>query len=137
VLLGDVVLTALHTPGHTRGATTWTTTLVEKGKAYAVVFPDGGGFNASYRVAGSDPSYPGIEEDYRRTLNTWETLKPDIWLAYHAEQFDLDGKRARAASEGAGAWVDPEGYRKLVAEKRRAFEDEVGAVMKRLKEAAR
>ena len=42
VRLGDVLLTAHHTPGHTHGATTWTTTIAEGGKTYAVVFPDGG-----------------------------------------------------------------------------------------------
>ena len=45
VRLGEVILTAHSTPGHTRGATTWETQLVRDGKAYLVVFPDGGGFN--------------------------------------------------------------------------------------------
>jgi metallo-beta-lactamase class B len=125
VALGDVVLTALHTPGHTRGATTWVTTLVEDGKAYRVVFPDGGGFNPGYRVAATSPSYPGITEDYRRTLHTLEMLKPDIWAGHHTEYFDLVGKRERAKTEGVDAWVDPDGYRKFIAAKRRAFEDEV------------
>lgn len=128
VRLGEVLLTAHHTPGHTRGATTWTTTLVEGGKAYSVVFPDGGGFNPGYRVAGTDPSYPGIEEDYRRTLHAHEMLRPDIWLAHHTEYFAMDEKRARAAREGVAAWVDPEGYRRFVAGKRKAFEDEVEAI---------
>ena len=43
--MGDVLLTAYHTPGHTRGATTWIANLVVDGKAYVVVFPDGAGFN--------------------------------------------------------------------------------------------
>ena len=124
VRLGDVVLTAHHTPGHTRGATTWTTQLSEGGRSYLVAFPDGGGFNPGYRLA-VNPSYPGINADYRRTLHFWETLQPDIWLGHHTEYFDLEGKRARAGSEGIAAWVDPEGYRRFVAGKRRAFEDEV------------
>jgi len=128
VRLGEVLLTAHHTPGHTRGATTWVTQLVDAGHAYTVVFPDGGGFNPGYRVA-KEPSYPGITDDYRRTLHAWEMLKPDIWLGHHSEYFDLDGKRARAATEGVNAWVDPEGYRRFVAGKRRAFEDEVDAEM--------
>jgi metallo-beta-lactamase class B len=130
VQLGELLLTAHHTPGHTRGATTWTTTVVEGGEAYVIVFPDGGGFNPGYRVAGGDPSYPGIEGDYRRTLHVWEMLKPDIWLAHHTEYFGMEAKRRRAGSEGVNAWVDPEGYRQFVASKRRAFEDEVDAEMK-------
>lgn len=125
VKLGEVILTAHHTPGHTRGATTWTMTITDAGKAYDVVFPDGAGFNPGYRIATSNPSYPGIADDYRRTHHVLEMLKPDIWLAQHNEYYDLEGKRKRAETEGVAAWVDPEGYRRFIAGKKRAFEDQV------------
>jgi metallo-beta-lactamase class B len=128
VRLGEVLLTAYHTPGHTKGATTWVTTLFEKGKAYKVVFPDGGGFNPGYKVAQPE-SYSGINQDYRNTLHFLESLRPDIWGGHHTEYFDLEGKRKRYATEGVNAWVDPEGYRRFIAGKRRAFEDEVDTEM--------
>jgi metallo-beta-lactamase class B len=84
VRLGEVVLTAYHTPGHTKGATTWVTTLIEEGKAYKVVFPDGGGFNPGYKVAKPE-EYPGINKDYRNTLHFLENLRPDIWGGHHTE----------------------------------------------------
>jgi metallo-beta-lactamase class B len=56
-------------------------------------------------------------------------LKPDIWAGHHTEYFDLEGKRKRADTEGVNAWVDLAGYRRFVAGKRRAFEDEVDAEM--------
>ena len=124
IKMGDVLLTAYHTPGHTRGATTWIANLVVDGKAYVVAFPDGAGFNPGYRLA-KNPSYPGIAEDYRRTHHMLEMLKPDIWLAQHNEYYDLEGKRQRAQTEGVKAWIDPEGYRRFIAGKKRAFEDEV------------
>jgi metallo-beta-lactamase class B len=125
VRLGDVVLTGYNTPGHTRGSTTWVTQLVEDGKAYTVVFPDGAGFNPGYRIAGDSPSYPGMTEDFRRTHHRLEMLKPDIWLGHHNEYYDLPGKRERAKTEGVNAWVDPEGYRRFIAHYKRDFEDEV------------
>ena len=128
VRMGDVLLTAYHTPGHTRGATTWVANVTVDGKAYVVAFPDGAGFNPGYRLV-KDPSYPGIAEDYRRTLHFLEMLKPDIWLAQHNEYYDLEGKRQRATTEGVKAWIDPEGYRRFVADKRRAFEDQVDREM--------
>jgi len=128
VRLGEVVLTAYHTPGHTKGATTWVTTLFEKGKAYKVAFPDGGGFNPGYKVAQPE-SYSGINQDYRNTLHFLESLRPDIWGGHHTEYFHLEGKRKRYATEGVNAWVDPEGYRRFIASKRRAFEDEVDTEM--------
>jgi metallo-beta-lactamase class B len=129
IRLGEVLLTAYHTPGHTRGATTWVTTITDAGNAYEVVFPDGAGFNPGYRLATSNPSYPGIADDYRRTHHTLEMLKPDIWLAQHNEYYDLEGKRKRAETEGMSAWVDPEGYRRWVAGKKRAFEDQIDKEM--------
>lgn len=124
VQLGEVLLTAYHTPGHTRGATTWIANLVVDGKAYVVAFPDGAGFNPGYRIA-KDPSYPGIADDYRKTHHRLEMIKPDIWLAQHNEYYDFEGKRKRAETEGARAWADAEGYRRFVAGKKRAFEDQV------------
>ncbi|MFZ0267380.1 subclass B3 metallo-beta-lactamase [Caulobacter sp.] len=121
IQLGDVTLTALLTPGHTRGATTWIAEIVDDGRPLTVVFPDGAGFNPGYRIT-KDPSYPGIEADYRRTHHTLEMLKPDIWLAQHNEYYDLEGKRARARTDGVRAWIDPEGYRRWVASKNLAFE---------------
>ena len=94
------------------------------GKAYVVAFPDGAGFNPGYRIA-KNPSYPGIADDFRRTHHVLEMLKPDIWLAQHNEYYDLEGKRKRAKTEGVKAWIDPEGYRRFIAGKKRAFEDEV------------
>ena len=125
VSLGDVILTGYNTPGHTRGSTTWVTQIVDDGKAFTVVFPDGGGFNPGYRVAGKTQSYPGITNDYRNTHHFHELLAPDIWFGHHTEYFDMQGKLQRAATEGVNAWVDPEGYRKFIAAKKRAFEDEV------------
>ena len=128
VTLGEVTLTAHHTPGHTRGATTWTTTLTEGGKSYKVVFPDGGGFNPGYRIAKNE-SYPGINSDYRNTLHFLEMQQPDIWAGHHCEYFNMEGKKKLHAKEGVKAWIDPEGYRRFIASKRRAFEDEVDAEM--------
>lgn len=122
IKMGDVLLTAHHTPGHTRGSTTWVAKITDNGKALVVVWPDGGGFNPGYRVA-KDPSYPGIERDFRRTHHFWELLKPDLFLAAHTEYFGFEEKRKRAPREGVKAWINPEEYRRWVASKKRDFED--------------
>lgn len=136
IKMGDVLLTAYHTPGHTRGATTWIANIAVDGKAYVIAFPDGAGFNPGYRLA-RNPSYPGITDDFRRTHHFLEMLKPDIWLAQHNEYYDLGGKRMRAETEGVKAWIDPEGYRRFIAEKKRAFEDGVDEEMGAAKAATK
>jgi metallo-beta-lactamase class B len=128
VKMGDVLLTAYHTPGHTRGATTWVANIVVDGKPYVVAFPDGAGFNPGYRLV-KNPSYPGINDDFRNTHHVLEMLKPDIWLAQHNEYYDLEEKRQRAQTEGVKAWIDHEGYRRWVAGKKRDFEDEIDEEM--------
>ena len=121
VSLGGVTLTALRTPGHTPGCATYTMSVTDKGKTYAVVFPGSTTVNTGTRLV-KNPSYPGIADDYRRTFDRLAGLKPDIYLAAHASAFDLEGKRARLKTEGVAAFVDPEGYRRLHAQKREAVE---------------
>jgi metallo-beta-lactamase class B len=121
VSFGGIELMARLTPGHTRGTTTWITTVEEAGHSYRVVFLDGTGINPGTRFV-KNPSYPGIADDYRRTFAFLATLHPDIYLAYHAESFGLEDKNARAATEGVKAWVDPDGYRRRIAEQSANFE---------------
>jgi metallo-beta-lactamase class B len=121
VELGDLVLTARHTPGHTPGCTTWITSVQDGGRSYLVVFPGSTSINPGTHLV-RDPSYAGIADDYRRALAVQESLHPDIWLGAHASFWDLPGKHERAATEGVQAWVDPDGYRRAIAERRQAVE---------------
>ncbi len=121
VTLGDVTLQALKTAGHTRGSTTWVTQVTDGGRRFTVVFPDGTSVNPGYRLV-KNASYAGIADDYRKTFRTLAALMPDIWLTPHTEPFAFEAKRARVATEGVAAWVDPEGYRKWVALQRERFE---------------
>lgn len=128
IKLGDIALTAHITAGHNVGSVTWTMEFTERGKFYGVVFPDGADVNPGFRIV-KNPSYPGIEGDYRNTLHFLEMLKPDIWLHSHTDTMAFEAKRTRAATEGVNAWVDPEGYRRYVASERAKFEAEVDAEM--------
>jgi metallo-beta-lactamase class B len=126
VKLGDIAMTALHTPGHSMGGTTWVMNVVDGGKVYNVVFPDGSGINPGFHVTKPE-SYSGMGDNYRNTLHTLEMLKPDIWLPSHAASagFAFEEKKKRVATEGVNAWVDPEGYRQFVISERQKFEEEV------------
>lgn len=121
VTLGGVKLIARAAPGHTPGCAVFTMDVEEDGRKYAVIFADGTSVNPGTHLV-KDPSYPGILEDHRRTFALLESLRPDIYLAYHIEHFDFLAKRQRAAQEGAKAFVDPEGYRKFVGIQKAKFE---------------
>jgi metallo-beta-lactamase class B len=124
VTFGGVTLTARSTPGHTPGSTTWMTRVEDGGQIYSVVFPDGMDINPGTRLL-SESSYPGIANDYRHTFDVLEELRPDIFLGYHAETFDMANKRDRALTQGVKAWVDPEGYRRQIAAAKAKFEQQL------------
>jgi metallo-beta-lactamase class B len=126
VTLGDFTIEALLTAGHTRGATTFVFDVVDNGKSYRVVMPDGTGVNPGYRVT-AQPSYPGNGRDYKTTYHRLEMLEPDIWLPPHNEVGNLMDKIDRARAEGASAFVDPVGYDSFVRKQRASFQERVDA----------
>jgi metallo-beta-lactamase class B len=121
VTLGEVTMTAMLTPGHTKGGTTWIMDVNDKGKKYKVVCPDGTSINPGYRLV-VNPSYSGIESNYAKTLAILENLRPDIWLSSHTDFFDFLEKQKKANELGVKAFVDPEGYKKRIANERINFE---------------
>jgi metallo-beta-lactamase class B len=121
VTLGGVTMTARLTPGHTRGCTTWITTVEDGGRPYRVVFPGSTSVNPGTRFD-HDPSYPGIADDYKRALDLLDSLNPDVFLTAHAPACEFAKKRERAAAEGTQAFVDPDGYRRGIAAAREKIE---------------
>lgn len=89
--LGGVTLQAHETPGHTKGCTTWTTTINHKGKPHKVLFLGGTSVNAGVKLL-NNPLYPGIVEDYKKTFSVLRQMSPDVFLAQHPFFFDLPGK---------------------------------------------
>ncbi len=65
VRLGGVVLVAHKTPGHTKGCTTWTLTVKDKGKNYDVVIVGSPNVNPGYKLV-NNKTYPQIAQDYER-----------------------------------------------------------------------
>jgi metallo-beta-lactamase class B len=122
VSLGGVTMTARLTPGHTPGTTTWLMTVQDGGRSYRVVFAGSTSVNPGTRLV-TEPSYPTIADDFRRAFSVLESLEPDIFLAAHASFFDLAGKREKAKQQGPAAYVDPEGYHRLIAAKKATFND--------------
>jgi hypothetical protein len=54
-----------------------------------------------------------------------KSLPCDIFLGAHGNYFDLETKYARMKESARTAFVDPEGYKKYVAEKEQAFRNEL------------
>ena len=127
VSLGGVTLTAHLTPGHTRGATTWTMAVTEEGRVYQVVFFSSTTVNPGVSLV-QHPAYPEIVADYEATFARLKALPCDIFFAPHGGQFGMAGKFARQdAGEGARAFVDPAGWSQLVATVEKAYRTQLAA----------
>jgi len=124
VRLGGTVLVAHLTPGHTKGCTTWTLQVEDRGKKYDVVIIGSPNVNPGYRLV-SNPAYPRISEDYEKTFKVLKSLPCDIFLGAHGNYFGLETKYPRFIHEGVSAFVDPAGYKKYVDDKQEEFETEL------------
>jgi metallo-beta-lactamase class B len=129
VKLGETVLVAHKTAGHTRGCTTWTMQVKEAGRPLNVVIVGSWNVNPGWRLvdhADKPASYPGIADDYRHTFAVLKDLPCDIFLGAHGAYFNMLGKLARIKNGAKeNVWIDPKGYRAAVAEREQAFAAEL------------
>jgi metallo-beta-lactamase class B len=125
VTLGGVTLTAHLTPGHTRGATTWTMEVVDGGRTYHVVFFSSASINPGTHLL-DNPQFPDFVAEFEATLAKLHALPCDIFFAPHGGQFAMAQKFARLArGEKDNPFVDPAGWQKLVAEAETAFREQL------------
>ena len=124
ISLGGTTLTVHRHAGHTRGATSFTTTVVENGKTYRVGIVNMGSINPGVRMI-DRPSYPGIADDYAKTFLAQKDLRLDIFLASHASQFRLHEKHAPGDSYNPERFVDPTGYLEGVQRLEKVYLDQV------------
>lgn len=124
VKLGGTVLVAHLTPGHTKGCTTWTMTVSEGGKTYDVVIVGSPYVNPGYKLV-NNAAYPQIAEDYERGFRVLKSLRCDIFLGAHGSYFGLQAKYAAMQRGKGNPFIDPDGYKKFVAETEQAFGDEL------------
>lgn len=120
ISLGGTILTTHLHPGHTRGATSFTTDVRENGKTYRVAIANLGSINPGVRVTGM-PGYPGIEQDYARTFRAQKAMAIDVFLASHASQFGLHDKYKPGDAYDPQRFVDPAGFLKAVTELERTY----------------
>ena len=120
VRLGNVVLVAHLTPGHTKGCTTWTMKVVDGEKTYNVAIVGSPNVNSTYKLVGNT-AYPQIAADYEKTFRTLKALPCDVFLGAHGGYFGLKEKYARMSLGGPNPFIDPEGYRSYVAATEQTF----------------
>lgn len=128
VRVGDVAVTAVLTPGHTIGCTSWSMPVREAGRTLQVVFP------CSVTVAGNkligNRGYPGIVAAYRRSFARLDAMHADIVLPSHPDIADVHGREAKLLAGDANAFIDPTTLHAIIAKARQDFDTALAAEQK-------
>jgi metallo-beta-lactamase class B len=124
VEMGGITLTAHHTPGHTKGCTTWTMKATDANQTHDVVF-SGSISVPGYNLVDS-PTYPNIIPDYQRSFRVLKNLPCDIFLAQHGNFFRLKEKAERLSKDKTtNPFIDPQGYKNYINQFEKNFHAEL------------
>jgi metallo-beta-lactamase class B len=112
VSLGDTTLRATHAPGHTQGATIWTTTVEDGGRKYSVAFLTTTTPNPGVLLL-DNPRHKNVVDDTRKTFRKLKAEhEPDIVLVGHPQAMFAGtmermrrGERPHPLLNGAEAWT--------------------------------
>jgi metallo-beta-lactamase class B len=121
VKLGDMTLTALLTPGHTLGCTTWTFKVQEGGRSYDVLIIGSVGVNNGTNLVGD----PAKVAQYRQSFKILHAQHVDVPLGSHPAMYSMAEKHAKIAAGGANPYVDPKGFQDELTIQETAFNNEL------------
>lgn len=121
--LGDLVLTAHLTPGHTKGNTTWTWKSCEGTRCLHMV--DVGSLSAPGYKLIDNPKYPDVVKDYEYSFTMVEALPCDIALAPHPGMVNFWERVDKRHQGDADALVDPTLCRAYAKGARVRFDEEL------------
>lgn len=122
VKLGATTLKANLTPGHTRGCTSYSTTVTERGKSYELLI------FCSATVAANRITPPlqneGIIADYRKTFVKAKAMTVDVPLAPHPDFFQMLQKSAKAKADpkAPNPFIAPAEFRPFIEKAEADFE---------------
>ena len=124
VKLGDMQITMLHHPGHTKGSCSYLFTVKDSDRSYRVLIANMPSIITDKRFA-DITAYPTIQQDYAYTLNAMKNIQFDIWLAAHASQFELQQKHPPGSAYNPSAFMDKENYYAELNELQKTYDDKL------------
>lgn len=95
-----------------------------RSRTYNVVIVGSPNVNPGYRLI-RNAKYPGIATDYERTFRVLRSLPCDVFLGAHGDYYNMEAKYARMKTGGPNPFINPDGYKKYVAEREQAFRAEL------------
>jgi metallo-beta-lactamase class B len=121
VKLGNVTLTAHHTPGHTPGCTTWTMQVQDGGRSYDVLIIGSVGVNPGTNLVGN----PQLVAQYRESFKFLHSAHVDVPLGSHPAMYNLSEKYAKVKPGAPNPFIDPRSFQNEVTIQETAFNNEL------------
>lgn len=121
ITLGDMQLTLLHHPGHTKGSCSFLFNVKDKTKTYRVLIANMPSIVTDKKFS-EVHTYPTIAKDYAYTLSSLKKQTFDIWLSSHASQFDLHAKHKPGDAYNPKAFIDRKGFDESLADLQKAYD---------------
>jgi metallo-beta-lactamase class B len=107
--LGGMRIAALHTPGHTKGATSFLFDVRDDKRTYRVLIANMPTILDDTRLSGM-PAYPDVAKQYAYTFGLMRSLQFDLFLASHAAQFKMHLKHKPGDTYNPHVFMDRPGY---------------------------
>jgi metallo-beta-lactamase class B len=123
IAVGPLRLTAVATPGHTPGATTWTWQSCENGKCYNVVYADSLNAisNDGFRFSG-DATHPDLRASFNTSIDKVRKLACDVIVSVHPFFTDTFAKAA-AKTATSNSFITTDGCSKYAATAQRMLDE--------------
>jgi metallo-beta-lactamase class B len=123
VKLGNVTLTALHTPGHTPGCTTWTMKVQDGGRTYDLLIIGSVGVNNGTNLVGN----PALVEAYQKSFKILKAQHVDVPLGSHPAMYNMVEKYTKLTTNprGPNPYIDTKSYEDEVTIQETAFNNEL------------
>lgn len=120
IALGDVRITMLHHPGHTKGSCSFLFDAKDEQRSYKVLIANMPTIVTEKSFA-DIPAYPEVARDYAYTLAAMKNLRFDLWVASHASQFNLHKKHKPGDAYNPAVFMDREEYDEQLADLEKEF----------------
>lgn len=121
VEIGETTLIARHTPGHTRGCTTWTAEVREGVRKLNVVVVGSPNVNPGFKLV-DNRDYPEIASDYAAGFAVLKSLKCEVFLGAHGKYYGMLEKFEKYGDGKPNPFIDPDGYTAYIDEREATFQ---------------
>lgn len=124
IRLGDTVVTAVATPGHTAGSTSWAWRACEGRACRNIVFAASLNPVSADDYRFSDPAHRGIVASFRKSAARMRALPCDILITSHPDQPDTRNRAAQLSrSRKLNPFVDAGACRAYADSREKALDD--------------